>query len=82
MVKGTVKVTSPTGINVEKAGELVDHAINYKCKIEYTKGRFTANAKSVLSILASQVMVGDTLEFVCEGEDEETALKDILEFFK
>lgn len=81
MVTGTVKVTSPTGINVEKAGQLVDLAVNYKCKIEYNKGSFTANAKSVLSILASQVMVGDTLEFVCEGEDEETALNEILKFF-
>ena len=81
MVSGTVNITSPTGINVEKAGRLVDLAVNYKCKIEYSKGSFIANAKSVLSILASQVMVGDTLEFMCDGEDEETALKDILDFF-
>ena len=81
MTSGIVKVTAATGIDVDKAGKLVDLAVEFKSKIEYRKGSFTANAKSVLSILASQVMVGDTLEFVCEGEDEEAALEEIINFF-
>ena len=35
----------------------------------------TANAKSVLSVLGACVKSGDEIEFVCEGEDEEEALK-------
>ena len=81
MVKTTIKVTSPTGINVEKAEKLAEMTVNFKSIISYTKGSFTANAKSVLSILASQVMYGDELEFTCEGEDEEEAMQKIKAFF-
>ncbi|MCQ2536132.1 MAG: HPr family phosphocarrier protein [Lachnospiraceae bacterium] len=81
MTKATIKVTAPTGINVEKAEKLSGMAVSFKSVIEYTKGSFTANAKSVLSILASQVMYGDELEFTCEGEDEEEAMQKIKAFF-
>ena len=35
----------------------------------------TANAKSVLSVLGACIKSGDEIEIVCEGEDEEEALK-------
>ena len=34
-----------------------------------------ANAKSVLSVLGACVKSGDEIEFFCEGEDEQEALK-------
>lgn len=37
----------------------------------------TANAKSVLSVLGACIKSGDEIEIVCEGEDEEEALKGI-----
>ena len=35
----------------------------------------TANAKSVLSVLGACVKCGDEIELVCEGADEQEALK-------
>ena len=35
----------------------------------------TANAKSVLSVLGACVKCGDEIELVCEGADEEEAMK-------
>ena len=36
------------------------------------------NAKSVLSVLGACVKCGDEVEFVCDGEDEEEALKTLI----
>ena len=38
-----------------------------------------ANAKSVLSVLGACIKKGDEIELVCEGEDEEAALKAMVE---
>lgn len=38
----------------------------------------TANAKSVLSVLGACIKSGDTIEFVCDGDDEEQALRAVV----
>ena len=38
----------------------------------------TANAKSVLSVLGACVKSGDEITFICEGPDEEQALRDMV----
>ena len=42
----------------------------------------TANAKSVISILASGVKCGDEITLIADGSDEEEALKTVSEKFK
>ena len=37
-----------------------------------------ANAKSVLSVLGACIKKGDEIELVCDGEDEEEALKEMV----
>ena len=39
----------------------------------------TANAKSVLSVLGACIKSGTEIELVCEGEDEELALKTLVD---
>ena len=41
-------------------------------------GENVANAKSVLSVLGACVKSGDEIELICEGEDEETALREMI----
>ena len=48
---------------------------------EYAEGK-TANAKSVISILASGVKCGDEIILIADGSDEEEALKTVSEKFK
>lgn len=38
----------------------------------------TANAKSVLSVLGACIKSGDEINIICEGEDEETALREMV----
>ena len=62
---------------------LCDAAIKFDSNIsfEYAEGK-TANAKSVISILASGVKCGDEITLIADGSDEEEALKTVSEKFK
>ena len=62
MVKENIIVTSQLGIHLRPAGAMCDAAIKFDSNIsfEYAEGK-TANAKSVISILASGVKCGDEI---------------------
>lgn len=76
MVTQKVLIKNPTGLHLRPAGILCKEAMQYKSLITFRFGDDnTANAKSVLSVLGACIKCGDEIEFVCEGEDEENALK-------
>lgn len=75
MVSQKVTIKNPTGLHLRPAGILCKTAMNFKAHVNFVFAETTANAKSVLSVLGACVKCGDTIEFVCEGEDEEEALK-------
>ena len=83
MVKENIIVTSQLGIHLRPAGAMCDAAIKFDSNIsfEYAEGK-TANAKSVISILASGVRCGDEITLIADGSDEEEALKTVSEKFK
>lgn len=79
MVSQKVVIKNPTGLHLRPAGILCKEAMKFKSLITFKYGENTANAKSVLSVLGACIKSGDELEFFCEGEDEEIALKTIVE---
>ena len=74
MVSKKVTIKNPTGLHLRPAGILCKKAMEFKSHISFNFRDYTANAKSVLSVLGACVKSGDEIEFVCEGEDEEHAL--------
>ncbi|MEE0419984.1 MAG: HPr family phosphocarrier protein [Lachnospiraceae bacterium] len=78
MVRQKVVVKNPTGLHLRPAGLLCKEAMQFKCSVHFIFHEVNANAKSVLSVLSACVKCGDEVEFVCDGEDEETALKSII----
>ena len=72
MVSGKVIIKNPTGLHLRPAG--------LKITIEKATrtGELTANAKSVLSILGACIKSGDEITIVCDGEDEEKALDEMI----
>ena len=79
MVSQKVKIKNPTGLHLRPAGVLCKNAIEYSSVITFKYGgENIANAKSVLSVLGACIKSGDEIELICEGEDEEKALKDII----
>lgn len=79
MVSQKVKIKNPTGLHLRPAGVLCKNAIEYGSVITFKYGgENIANAKSVLSVLGACIKSGDEIELICEGEDEEKALKEMI----
>ena len=80
MIRQKVTITNPTGLHLRPAGMFCNIASRYKCKVEFMYNDDTAaNAKSVLSVLGACVKSGDEIELICDGEDEEEAMKAMMD---
>ena len=75
MVSQKVTVNNPSGLHLRPAGTLCNTAIQYQSHISFDYQGGNANAKSVLSVLGACVKCGDEITLICEGDDEEEALK-------
>ena len=82
MVSKEVKITNPTGLHLRPAGNLCKEAMRYKSKVTFNYGGNIANAKSVLSVLGACIKTGDVITLICEGDDEEEALKDLAAYIE
>lgn len=78
MVRRIVTIKNPTGLHLRPAGLFCKTAMQFNSKITFEAGSTTANAKSVLSVLGACVKSGDQIDIVCEGEDEEEALYEMV----
>ena len=74
-----VIIKNPTGLHLRPAGVLCKEAMQFKSLITFNFRGGTANAKSVLSVLGACIKSGTEIELVCEGEDEELALKTLVD---
>lgn len=75
MVSQKIKIKNPTGLHLRPAGILCTEAMKFRSTVKFQFKNTYANAKSVLSVLGACIKSGDEIEFVCEGEDEEEALR-------
>lgn len=82
MVKQKVIIKNPTGLHLRPAGILCKEAMKYKSLITFVFRDSTANAKSVLSVLGACVKCGDEIELSCEGDDEVSALGNLIELIE
>ena len=78
MVSQKVKIKNPTGLHLRPAGILCKEAMEFKSLITFQYRGNIANAKSVLSVLGACIKSGDEIELICEGEDEEDALRSLI----
>ena len=74
MVSKKVKIINPTGLHLRPAGIFCNTAVRFDSKVTFQHGNTNANAKSVLSVLGACIKLGDEIELICEGHDEEEAL--------
>lgn len=82
MVSQKVAIKNPTGLHLRPAGILCKEAMQFKSLITFSFRESIANAKSVLSVLGACVKCGDEIEIVCEGEDEDAALKALVDIIE
>ncbi|HIX28779.1 MAG TPA: HPr family phosphocarrier protein [Candidatus Blautia stercoravium] len=79
MVSQKVTIINPTGLHLRPAGLLCKEAMKFTSLITFRFKGNTANAKSVLSVLGACIKSGNEIELICEGEDEELALKTLVQ---
>jgi len=83
MVSREIRIDSRLGIHLRPAGAICNEAVKYNSAITFSKGADrTANAKSVISILAAGVKFGDTIEITADGDDEQQALDAVVKALK
>lgn len=75
MVSQKITIKNPTGLHLRPAGILCKEAMQFKSLITFKYRDNTANAKSVLSVLGACIKSGDEIELICDGIDEQEALK-------
>lgn len=80
MVKKSVIIKNPLGLHLRSAGVFCKKAMIYNSYIIFNYKGQTYNAKSVLSVLSASIKNEDEIEIICDGRDEEEALKALVKF--
>ena len=79
MISQEVCVKNPTGLHARPANAFVNTAARFPCAVTLRKGERTFNGKSIVSVLSACVKCGTQVTIVCDGEQEEDALRTIVE---
>ena len=82
MVSQKITISNPTGLHLRPAGIFCNTAVKFDSKITFQFKNTTSNAKSVLSVLGACIKMGDEIELICEGPDEEAALATMVKAIK
>ena len=80
MVSKKVVVTNKTGLHARPASNLVAFCKNYNSNIFLSNGEKKVSAASIIHVLTLGVKTGTELEVIAEGEDEATAVEDVVKF--
>ncbi len=81
MIRQKVTLKNETGLHARPASELVKLSNKFKSNIELEVGEKKASAKSILGIMSLGIKVNTEIEIICDGEDEQTAMNEIIEAF-
>lgn len=82
MYKESILLENETGFHARSASIFVKEASKYVSEIKILKKGNEYNAKSIMSILSLEAVKGDNLILKAEGEDEEKAVKILIEVIK
>ena len=75
MISKTLTVVNPSGLHLRPAGVLSQTAMKFKCDVIIECGEKRIIAKSVLNVMAAGIKCGTEINLICDGEDEEAAMK-------
>lgn len=79
MLSKTLTVVNPSGLHLRPAGVLSQTSMKFKSDVIIECGEKRIAAKSVLNVMAAGIKCGTKITLICDGEDEEEALKTVSE---
>ena len=77
MISKNLTVVNPSGLHLRPAGVLSQTAMKFKSDITIVSGEKKIVAKSVLNVMAAGIKSGTEITLICDGEDEEEAMKTV-----
>ena len=77
MISKNLTVVNPSGLHLRPAGVLSQTAMKFKSDITIVSGEKKIVAKSVLNVMAAGLQCGTEITLICDGEDEEEAMKTV-----
>ena len=75
-------ITDPVGIHARPAGLLVKKVREFASSVTVIRGDKEINALKLMALMGMGIRQGDTVKVTVEGEDEDTAVVAIAEFFR
>ena len=82
MVSKEIKVINAEGLHMRPASALAAAMGKYGCNVSIEHNQTSVNAKSVLHLMAACIKCGAEIRIVCDGPDEEEALKAAVSMFE
>lgn len=77
-----VTIQNPSGIHAIYAAQISQLCHHYKSDVFLRKGKQTANARSLMSMLGLCVRKGETLKLMVDGIDEAEAMAAVFGFLE
>lgn len=81
MIERLVKIKNRAGLHTRPAATIVKLAAKYKCEFFISRDGMNINGKSIIGVMTLAAEEGAELVLTFDGEDEEDAAKEIVEFF-
>ena len=80
MLRRSIMINRPQGLDGRPIAELVQVASKYESKVYLEHGKRKVNAKSIMGMMSLDASAGENVEVMIEGSDEENAMAEIAAF--
>jgi len=81
MKEVTVTIVNNAGLHTRPAATIVKLASKYKCDLFLNKDGLSINGKSIIGVMTLAAEKGSQIKLTFDGEDEEEAAKEIVDYF-
>jgi phosphocarrier protein len=82
MIQREVTITNSSGLHARPATFFIQKANTYRSGVWVVKDDRKVSAKSLLGVLSIGIAKGMTITIVADGDDEEVALKGLVELIE
>ena len=79
MVQNVFEIKNESGLHTRPGNKFVKTAKGFDCNITIKKAEKLVNGKSLLKLMKANIIKGDHITLSCDGSDEVTALKELIE---
>jgi len=82
MIEKTVKIVNKAGLHTRPAATVVKMAAKYKCEFFISRDGMSINGKSIIGVMTLAAEEGSELFLSFNGEDEDQAANEIVNYFE